>query len=77
MAAFNIEINVPDDKVQGLIDAYNWRLSNNPEMPLGMTGAQVKNHIKAQIVQKLRAVYQEHQRYLAEQASPLDDLGAE
>lgn len=72
MAAFNLQITVPDAKVAELVDALNWHYADeqgdaNPE-----TAGQLRARVESHTIQALKDIFKRHKEYLREQ-TPVDD----
>jgi len=66
MAVLNLTLNVPDNKVQELTDALNWKWNTN------LTPAQIRDQIEDNLKDHLVKAYTSHKKYLASIA-PIDD----
>lgn len=72
MAAFNLTITVPDNKVSELVDALNWHYADeqgdaNPE-----TAGQLRARVESHTIQALKDIFKRHKEYLREQQA-IDD----
>jgi hypothetical protein len=83
MAEFNITITIPNDKVQDLIDAYNWMAggSNGTDPNPRMTAGDIRDQEKQQVIKRMVHVYRSHKvwlhkEWLRHQSANVDDLGA-
>lgn len=80
MAELTITITIPDDKVQDLLDAYNWRIggSDGSDPDGGRIGAgEIKDRIKRNVIADVREVYMAHKHWLSKQRLEAFDLGIE
>ena len=68
MATLTLTLNIPDDKVQDLADALNWKWKTN------LTPAQLQSKIEDVIRGQLVNAYRSHQRYLISQTPITNDI---
>ena len=71
MADFSVQITVPNEKVQELVDALNWKWTIDGSG--GMTPAQLRANFKTRVEAMLKGIYREHKEWLVSQAVT-DDL---
>ena len=81
MAEFNIPIEVPADRVDGVVAALRWRQGNTYEDDPDANGnpierektiPELREGLKADVIAQLKELYKKHQKYLASEAA--DDL---
>lgn len=78
MAAFNLNIVIPNDKVAGMIDALNWQYADEQPKdingdPIPETAGQLRLRVEAHTIDALKGIYKRHQEYLCEQQA-IDDV---
>lgn len=78
MADFTITIEIPNDKVQELLDAYNWLAggSDGSDPATPVTVGDVRNQEKERIINRMKHVHRMHKVWLRKQNAQADDLGA-
>lgn len=77
MAAFNLNITVPDNKVSELVDALNWHYADEQPKdgngdPIPETAGQLRARVESHTIQALKDIFKRHKEYLREQQA-IDD----